>query len=83
MCYAATCIDCNFTTAQGWRECIGQNVAKQAALLTSAAPHLLISAGLMEYLPKFNLDKAYLSDFAACCVPGSIGQWDGHQTNLT
>lgn len=82
---------CNFTTAQGWRECIGANVGRQAALLTARSPHLLISAGeteilpydfqscatlgLMEFLAQSNLDDSSQANFEKCCKKGTIGQW--------
>jgi hypothetical protein len=70
---------CNFTTAEGWRQCIGQNVGKQVALLTARSPHLLISAGLMEYLSKDNLDHP--DDFETqCCRKGTVGQWGSNAT---
>jgi hypothetical protein len=70
---------CNFTTADGWRKCIGANVGKQAALLTVRSPHLLFSAGLMEFLHKDNLDHP--EDFETrCCHKDSIGQWGSKET---
>ena len=69
---------CNFTTADGWRKCIGANVGKQAALLTARSPHLLLSAGLMEFLHKNNLDSP--EDFLFCCRKNSIGQWGSKDT---
>lgn len=70
---------CNFTTAEGWRKCIGANVGKQAALLSARSPHLLFSAGLMEFLHRNNLDHP--EEFEArCCQKGSIGQWGSKET---
>ena len=70
---AGTYDGCNFTSAAGWRECVGLNVGRQTALLTARAPHLLISAGLMEFLYRFNLDDP--SAFEGCCRPGTVGRW--------
>jgi hypothetical protein len=71
---------CNFTTASEWRSCIGANVAKQAALLTARSPHLLISAGLMEFLAQSNLDNPSDANFNKCCRKGTIGQWGAKTT---
>ena len=75
---AGTIDGCNFTTAAGWRACIGRNVGRQAALLTARAPHLLISAGLMEFLSQRNLDDP--EAFESCCRPGTVGNWGGNDT---
>jgi hypothetical protein len=70
---------CNFTSPASWRQCVGSNIAKQAVLLVERAPHLLLNAGLMEYLSKSNLDDPV--DFESkCCVPGTVGQWGGNDT---
>ena len=66
---------CDFSNASDWRACVGANVAKQAAMLTAEAPHILLSAGLMEFLHRNNVDDP--QSWEACCVPGTIGQWDG------
>lgn len=70
---------CAFNDAAGWRACIGANVAKQAALIAARAPHVLLSAGLMEYLSQGNLDRP--EDFPAqVCRPGTVGQWGNNHT---
>ena len=69
---------CNATPA-AWRACYGANLAAQASALTAAAPELLISGGLMEFLDAANLDDT--ADFPdSACVPGSVGQWGAPST---
>ena len=70
---------CSFTTAAGWRQCVGDNIRKQIAAYTTLAPHVLFCAGLMEFLAQPNLDNG--TDFATrCCQPGTVGQWGDNTT---
>jgi hypothetical protein len=69
---------CTYSTAPGWRECVSKNVAKQTTLLLARAPHLLFSAGLMEFLHRANLDNS--SVFKQCCIANTIGQWGNNET---
>jgi hypothetical protein len=70
---------CRFGNASGWRACVGANVARQRALLAARSPHLLVSAGLMEFLARPNLDDPALFP-DQCCVKGSVGQWGSNTT---
>ena len=66
--------NCTFATPREWRACVGTNVRRQAQLLLARSPAALISAGLMEFLARQNLDDA--SGWPGrCCRNGSLGQW--------
>ena len=72
---------CTYNTASGWRECVGRNVAKQTTLLLARAPHLLFTAGLMEFLHRANLDNSpNTTTFKQCCIANTIGQWGSNET---
>lgn len=71
--------NCTWYTPAEWRACYGINIARQAAAAQSRSPHLVVSAGLMEFLDKANLDDPSLFP-ERCCVKGSVGQWGGKST---
>ena len=70
---------CSFSSPAAWRSCIGANIAKQAALLVKRSPHLMLCAGLMEFLSKYNLDHPEQFE-TECCQAGSMGQWGRNDT---
>ena len=70
---------CTFSTAAGWRACIGANLGRLRALLQAVAPDAMFSGGLFEYLAESNVDGDR-SAFEACCKPGTIGKWGSSST---